>query len=238
MDFVILAGGHGLRFENEGWEFPKPLIPILGKPMIGSLIHALMNCGARHIYIGANARMLPLLEYLDRLKKEGLPLEVRPIVTDNSYCTLKEASQGIAGKFIAVTCDAIFPSEEFKEYVRRVEEIPSDEALMGLTRFVEDGSPLYARLSDSGEVVDYRYGGVPFDGDVIVSAGVYGLSGEIMDIVSRLGREPESLSDFQRMLASDSDVKVLPYLFSVAFDVDDSHDLHHAEQYLKLKINN
>ena len=232
MDYVILAGGLGSRFVKEGYECPKPMVPLFGRPMIGVLIETLMKCGADHIYVGANARMPELLDYLDKLSGDGLPVVTRPIITDNSFCTLKAASEGIEGRFVAMTCDAIFPVSEFRTYVDTVADSADDEALMGLTRFVEDESPLYARLSDSGEVVDYRYGGEPFEGDVIVSAGLYGLSGKIMDMVSVLGLEPKSLSDFQRLLATASPVKVMPYEFSVAFDVDNTRDRLHAEEFL------
>ncbi|MDE7350669.1 MAG: NDP-sugar synthase [Muribaculaceae bacterium] len=232
MDFVILAGGLGSRFVKEGYECPKPMVPLFGRPMLGVLVDTLMKCGAERIYVGANARMQMLLDYLEELKTEGLPIEVRPIITDNSYCTLKAASEGIEGKFIAMTCDAIFPTDEFRNYVKAVEEAPSDVALMGLTRFVEDESPLYARVSEEGEVIDYRYGGEPFAEGTIVSAGLYGLSGKIMGVIPELGLEPESLSDFQRLLAVKTPVKVLPYEFTIAFDVDNTRDRLHAEEFL------
>ncbi len=231
MEYVILAGGLGSRFVKEGYECPKPMVPLFGKPMIGVLIETLMKHGAEHIYVGANARMLPLLEYLKLLADEGLPVVTRPIVTDNSYCTLKVASEGIEGRFIAMTCDAIFPSAEFAVYKEAVERAAPDEALMGLTRFVEDESPLYAKISAEGEVVDYKYGGDPFEGEVIVSAGMYGLSGAVMKIIKEKHLHPESLSDFQRLLAVATDVKVLPFEFSIAFDVDNTHDRLHAETF-------
>lgn len=232
MDFVILAGGLGSRFVKEGYECPKPMVPLFGRPMIGVLIDTLMKCGADRIYVGANARMQQLLDYLEELKGEGLPVDVRPIITDNSYCTLKAASEGIEGKFIAMTGDAIFPTDEFKDYVKAVADAPADTALMGLTRFVEDESPLYARISESGEVTDYRYGGEPFPEGTIVSAGLYGLSGKIMSVIPELGLEPESLSDFQRLLAAETAVKVMPYEFTIAFDVDNTRDRLHAEEFL------
>lgn len=232
MDYVILAGGLGSRFVKEGYEVPKPMVPLFGKPMIGVLINTLMNCGAEHIYVGANARMPMLLDYLEELRGEGLPVVTRPIITDNSYCTLKAASEGIEGKFVAMTCDAIFPTNEFKDYVKAVEEAPSDVALMGLTRFVEDESPLYARVNNDGEVIDYRYGGEPFEEGVIVSAGLYGLSGKIMSVIPELGLEPESLSDFQRLLAVKTPIRVMPFEFSIAFDVDNTRDRVHAESFL------
>ncbi len=234
MDYVILAGGLGTRFVKEGYECPKPMVPLLGKPMIGVLIDMLMKHGAENIYVGANARMPQLVDYLERLAAEGLPVVCRPVITDNSYITLKTASEGIEGKFIALTCDAILPPNEFSEYVQAVQKSASDEAVMGLTRFVEDESPLYAKLSDSGEVVDYKYGGIPFDGDIIVSAGVYGLSGKVMDAIVQSDLHPQSLSDSQRLLASATPIRVIPFEFSIAFDVDNTHDRHHAESFLSL----
>lgn len=232
MDYVILAGGLGSRFVKEGYEVPKPMVPLFGRPMIGVLIDTLMKCGAGNIYVGANARMPMLLDYLRELKEAGLPVETRPIITDNSFCTLKAASEGIRGKFIAMTCDAIFPTDEFRKYVEAVQESADDVALMGLTRFVEDESPLYARLSEDGEVVDYKYGGEPFPGDVIVSAGLYGLSGKVMEQIPALDLHPQSLSDFQRLLAVATPVRVIPFEFSIAFDVDNSRDRIHAEEFL------
>ena len=233
MNYVILAGGLGSRFVKEGYECPKPLVPLFGKPMIGVLIDTLMKCGAERIYVGANARMQQLLDYLEELRGKGLPIEIRPIITDNSYCTLKAASEGIEGKFIAMTCDAIFPTDEFRSYVKEVEESAPDTALMGLTRFVEDESPLYARISENGEVIDYRYGGEPFAEGIIVSAGLYGLSGKIMGVIPEEGLEPASLSDFQRLLAVKTPVKVLPFEFTIAFDVDNTRDRLHAEEFLR-----
>lgn len=232
MKYVILAGGLGSRFVKEGYDCPKPLVPLFGEPMIGRLIRTLMKFGAEEIYVGANARMQPLLDYLGELSGEGLPVVTRPIITDNSFCTLKAASEGVKGKFIAMTCDAIFADKEFGGYVKAVEDMADDEAVMGLTRFVEDESPLYAKLNETGEVIDYKYGGEPFPGDIIISAGLYGLSDRCMDVIKEEGLEPESLSDFQRLLASATPIKVLPYEFEIAFDVDNSRDQKHAEEFL------
>lgn len=232
MKFVILAGGLGSRFIKEGYECPKPLIPFLGRPMIEVLIERLLAYGAESIHVGANARMQGLIDYLESLKKKGVPVVVCPVITDNSYCTLKAASEGIEGKFIAVTCDAVFPPDEFGQYVLAVEKSFSNVALMGLTRFVEDESPLYAHVSPDGEVIDYKYGGVPFEGDVIVSAGVYGLSDSIMKVVDEMELNPSSLSDFQRKLALDTPINVRSFEFSIAFDVDNTRDRIHAEKFL------
>lgn len=232
MNYAILAAGMGSRLAQEGLAMPKPLVPIMGKPMIGRLIDILMECGGEKINVVANSRMPQLVEYLEKLKSEGLPVEARPIISDNSYYSLTEACKGLDGRFIAMTVDAIFPTAEFRRYVEAVNNINDNEVLMGLTRFVDDESPLYARLGESGEVIDYRYGGMPFPEGTIVSAGLYGLTSTAMKTVEVMDKYPESLSDFQRILAAETGIKVLPYEFTKALDVDHDRDIAVAEAFL------
>lgn len=233
MDYVILAGGLGSRFQKDGCAVPKPLVPLFGQPMIGRLIKTLCRFDADRVQVAANARMPQLLEYLDTLIAEGYPVVVNPVITDNSYISLREGSRGIGGKFIAMTVDAIFTNEEFGRYVKAVEQADDDTVLMGLTRFVDDESPLYARINSEGEIIDYRYGGEPFAEDTIVSAGLYGLSGRVMQMIVDEDKHPSSLSDFQRILAAETNLRVLPFEFEKAFDVDNLHDRAAAEEFLR-----
>ncbi len=209
------------------------MIRILGQPMIERLIRLLVSCGAERVHVVTNPAMDDLNEHLAYLRDtEGLPVSFRPIVSDNSFYSLSEAACDIKGKFIALTVDAIFPLDEFKDYIKAVETMPEGMALMALTRYVDDESSLYARLADDeSEVIDYRYGGEPFEGTPIVSAGIYGITDKIMDIAQR-DQYPASTSDFQRILAVGNDIKVVPFVMSKAFDVDHVSDLRSAEQFL------
>lgn len=201
MEYAILAAGQGSRLSKEGVKESKPMIRILGQPMIERLIRLLVSCGAERVHVVTNPAMDDLNEHLAYLRDtEGLPVSFRPIVSDNSFYSLSEAACDIKGKFIALTVDAIFPLDEFKDYIKAVETMPEGMALMALTRYVDDESSLYARLADDeSEVIDYRYGGEPFEGTPIVSAGIYGITDKIMDIAQR-DQYPASTSDFQRIL--------------------------------------
>ena len=233
MEYAILAAGQGSRLSKEGVKESKPMIRILGQPMIERLIRLLVSCGAERVHVVTNPAMDDLNEHLAYLRDtEGLPVSFRPIVSDNSFYSLSEAACDIKGKFIALTVDAIFPLDEFKDYIKAVETMPEGMALMALTRYVDDESSLYARLADDeSEVIDYRYGGEPFEGTPIVSAGIYSITDKIMDIAQR-DQYPASTSDFQRILAVGNDIKVVPFVMSKAFDVDHVSDLRSAEQFL------
>lgn len=65
-----------------------------------------------------------------------------------------------------------------------------------------------------------------------MSAGLYGLSSHAMQAVRESGHYPESLSDFQRTLATMTPIQVKPFEFSCAFDVDNLHDLSSANSFL------
>jgi Nucleoside-diphosphate-sugar pyrophosphorylase involved in lipopolysaccharide biosynthesis/translation initiation factor 2B, gamma/epsilon subunits (eIF-2Bgamma/eIF-2Bepsilon) len=41
LNIVVPMAGRGSRFQKEGYTLPKPLIPVLGKPMIQVVINNL-----------------------------------------------------------------------------------------------------------------------------------------------------------------------------------------------------
>lgn len=233
MIYVILAAGLGSRFIKDGILTPKPMIEIMGKPMIGRLIETLMEADASKIYIAANSRMPMLISYLSELKYiYDYPLVIKSIVSHNSFYSLEAVTEDIIDSFIAMTVDTIFPFNEFKNFVNKFKFIDKNEVFMGLTKFIDDPSPLYAETAGDGLVTDYRYGGEPFEGEAIVSAGIYGLTPYSMALMKQ--REyPESLSDFQRILAAESPIKVKYFEFSKVFDVDCMNELPLAEAFIK-----
>ena len=211
------------------------MVEINWRPMIGRLISVLMDCGARRIYIVTNPAMTSLDDELRRLRdEEGLPLVVRPLTSDNSFTSLRKACEGIPGRFVAMTCDTIFPTAEFRTYLGTVAGTPENAAVMCLTGYVDDESPLYARLSDDGaEITDYQHGSTPFEGRApVVSAGIYALSPDMIS-AGMADSYPESLSDFQRILANRPDIPVLPFMMSKVIDVDCRHDRLEAERFLR-----
>ncbi|MDE6099089.1 MAG: NTP transferase domain-containing protein [Muribaculaceae bacterium] len=234
MKYAILAGGHGSRFVKEGVHTPKPMVEVMGEPMIGRLIRLLQGCGAEVISIAANPRMEGFIPYLEQLRARWGNIIVNPVITENSYESLLAATDCLDGRFIGMTVDTVFPMDEFRSYIAAVEAMGEEESVMGLTRYIDDASPLYARIDGSGEIIDYRYGGEPFAEGAIVSAGLYGLSRRCMDAAGESGHYPESLSDFQRTLAVRTAIRVLPFEFTKAFDIDNLHDLGQANEFFKL----
>lgn len=49
---VILAGGQGIRLKPLSDQMPKPMVPILGRPMIAWIVEWLRNNGVKRVVIG------------------------------------------------------------------------------------------------------------------------------------------------------------------------------------------
>lgn len=233
MNYLILAAGQGSRMAREGAVASKPMMSILGRPMIERLIDILAAMpGATRIRVVTNPAMHDLNSFL-AIKQAScpVPLDFEPIVSDNSFYSLECAARGVEGRFIAMTADTIFPTDEFAAYASACGDCAGNVALMALTHYVDDESPLYAKV-EGDRVTDYHYGGEPFAGaEPSVSAGIWSLTPEMLADAAAASY-PESTSDFQRILALDPAVDVVPYFFSIAFDVDHVDDCAKADQFL------
>ena len=232
MKFVILAAGRGSRMQAEGASWSKPMTPLHGRPMIGRLIDQMLDCGAEAVHIAVNPAMDDLTAYLAERSQADPRIVVRPIVTDNSYESLREAARGIEGKFIGSTVDAIVSTSELRDMVAALEATDNARGVMGLMRNVHDETPLWASVQPSGEITDYSWGKEPFECGEIASAGVYGLSDVAMKHLAASPIYPTSLSHSQQLLSRNPEYTLDRFFFSEAYDVDNMTDRAMAEEFL------
>ncbi len=84
---VILAGGYGTRLRDAGFDLPKPMVPIDGKPVLEHQIELCKQYGFKQIYIITHHQSEKIKEYLNDGKR-----------WDVSICYLEEAvAKGTAG---------------------------------------------------------------------------------------------------------------------------------------------
>lgn len=219
--------------QADGASWSKPMTPLLGKPMIGRLIDQMLSCGAEAVHIAANPAMDDMMRYLRERAEADERIVVRPIVTDNSYESLREATRGIEGPFVATTVDAIVDSAELRQLAEATSQAPAGHGVMGLMRNIEDEKPLWANVMPDGEIIDYSWEKEPFACGEIASAGVYGLSDKAMDRLAKSAIYPESLSHSQQLLARDPEFGLHSFFFSEAYDVDNMTDRASAENFLQ-----
>ena len=123
MKFAILAAGEGSRLAEEGISQPKPLVPLLGEPMIDRLIRIFHTCGAESITIITN-NLTPLTqEHLRQLQAADPCLRLIVKTTPSSMHSFYELMPLLGqGPFCLTTVDTIFREEEFRTYIHTFTE--------------------------------------------------------------------------------------------------------------------
>lgn len=95
MNVLIPMAGAGSRFEQAGYTFPKPLIDVMGKPMIQTVVNNI-NIKARHIFIvqKAHAEKYNLCTMLNLISPDCKVVQVDGL-TEGAACTTLLAKEFI-----------------------------------------------------------------------------------------------------------------------------------------------
>lgn len=116
MNYAIIAAGNGSRLAAEGVEYPKPLVPMCGRPMIGRLIDIFAGCGAESVSVIVNEEMTEVADYLRGRAAEMPSLHVTVKSTPSSMHSFHEVASLLPpGKFILTTVDTIFRPDTFRD---------------------------------------------------------------------------------------------------------------------------
>lgn len=261
MNYAIIAAGEGSRLKEEGILEPKPLVQILGKPMIERLIRIFMKNGAQSISVICNEQMSEVQAYLDRLKDSELlhredcslcPLNVVVQTTSSSMHSFAALKSVIPeGKLCLTTVDTLFRESEFSDFIRVYENLPEGECdgLFAVTPFVDDEKPLWVGLTPVNffscacdehvgvckEIIGFYDSRVqiPEDAEVSVSGGIYCMNTRTAFPVLEdcLNRGQSRMRNFQRALV-DAGLKLKAFVFPKIMDIDHASDIDKAEIWL------
>ncbi|MEM1513759.1 MAG: NDP-sugar synthase [Candidatus Thermoplasmatota archaeon] len=103
MQAIILAGGYGTRLAPLTYTTPKPLLPLLNKPMIDYIINSLPK--ESEIIIASNYKNNKIKKYLEEKGvKAILNKENKPLGTGGA---VKNAEKFIDGTFLVINSDII-----------------------------------------------------------------------------------------------------------------------------------
>ena len=97
INIVLPIAGRGSRFAEAGFELPKPLIPVHGKPMIEVVVNNIRpNCEHRFIFVALKAHLdhLGMQETLNRIAPGCIIIPVNK-VTEGAACTVLLAREYI-----------------------------------------------------------------------------------------------------------------------------------------------
>lgn len=234
MNYGIIAAGEGSRLVEEGVAYPKPLVPLDGKPMIGRLIDIFIRNGADRICIIVNEQMREVADYLRGLAME-LPVEMSLVVKStpssmHSFYELGSLLKG-HGRFIVTTVDTIFHEDDFERYVAAYTAAPKEvDGMMAVTGFIDDEKPLYVATDDTGRITSFLDSAEP--GVNYVSGGIYGLNDRAVDVLDGCLSEGMSrMRNFQRALVK-AGLDLRAFDMGKIIDVDHAGDIRKAEDFI------
>ncbi|MFO0995888.1 MAG: NTP transferase domain-containing protein [Alphaproteobacteria bacterium] len=216
----IIAAGHGERLKAGGWQGPKPLLPIAGRPLIGHAVDNLVRAGVSRIDVIFNEESSACAEWL-RINKGTLAIDIILRSTPSSFESFRLIAERLRGApAIVTTVDGIMDKDALIPVAEALAS--SDELVLGVTDHVDDEKPLWiSRDEKTGRVI-----AIGEERGNCVSAGVYGLpAGFTLPVAAKYAR----LRDFL-VSAVESGSPVSTVMLTGVIDVDRLSDAAAAER--------
>jgi len=232
IDFAIIAAGEGSRLAQSGYPYPKPLARLHGETLVDRLMAIFSTYGANSINLIINEESTVLEEYLQKLSLD-VPFRLIKQTTESSLHSLDVLLKGIpeVSELCLTTVDTIFRAETFESYLDYFQEHPELDALMAVTPFVDDESPLFVDADEKGRIKAFTDVQTP-GREVLVSGGIYALRKAALSIVDLAVRQDiQRMRNYQRLLLQQQ-LKVEAFVFDKIIDIDHLSDLRTAEEWL------
>ena len=154
MNILIPMAGNGNRFLEVGYNLPKPLIDVNGKPMIECVIDSLDIPDAKYIFIVRK-------EHIDRYYLDNILKDISPdcIIIEVDGLTEGQASTALLAKryitddsLLIINCDNYFNWESDK-FLDHIDETDPDGMIFTFEDFSENPGWSYAEVGDHGKVI-------------------------------------------------------------------------------------
>ncbi len=176
MQAIVLAGGFGTRLAPLTYTRPKPMLPILGRPMIHHLMNQLPH--GTEVILATNYRTGQIQDYFDDVGRDIIiNEEPEPLGTGGAT---KYAEKYIDGTFLVLNSD-IISSLDFRRFIdfHRARDATATISLWP----VDDVSAFgVADVEPDGRITDFvekpRQGEAPSN---LINAGAYCLEPEVLD---------------------------------------------------------
>src|SRR2546427_1914664 len=152
MHGLILAGGEGTRLAAGGIALPKPLVEVAGRPQLLRLLETLDALGCESLTCAIRADLPAVAALLDA-RRFRAPFRVMPCRTPSSLHTLAEALPGVSpGPVFCSMVDTVMRWRDWGEVYRQTEARLAEgaDAVLAVTSFVDDESPVYVRPQAGG----------------------------------------------------------------------------------------
>ncbi len=230
---LIIAAGNGSRLRQKG--VSKPLIPILGIPLIERVIRSAMEAGAVEFYVVIGWQSHLVRDFLERLPKR-LAIRITLLVNEdwakgNGLSVLK-ARDVLKEPFLLLMADHLFDPELVRALTTH--SLPDGEVALVVDSDIHnpliDMDDVTRVMVKTGKICDIGKGITDFNG---FDTGIFLCSSAIFEALER-NREKDgdtTLSGAIRVLVEDDRAKAIS-LNSFWIDVDDPAACKRAEKAL------
>ena len=237
MKCLIIAAGKGERLQQRGDS--KPLVPILGVPLIERVIRAAMEADADEFYVVIGYQGERVRLFLERLA-ERLAIRITPLLNEdwdkeNGVSVLK-ARDVLHEPFLLLMADHLFDPN----MVRLLTTLNPGDGEVALVVDRNTRNPLVDREDvtrvkmEDGKIHDIGKGLADFNG---FDTGIFLCSPAIFKVLEQ-NKEKDgdtSLSGAVQVLATEGNAKAIP-TDDFWIDVDDPVAFHKAEQALLKRL--
>jgi len=233
MKCLILAAGEGRRICGEGES--KPLIPLLGVPLIERVVRSALESGADEFYVVTGYEGERVRDFLKRLE-ERLKIRITPLVNDrweegNGLSVLK-ARDVLDEPFLLLMGDHLFDPQMARALI--VHEPPEGGIALAVDKdlanpLVDTEDVTRVKVED-GRIRDIGKGLADFNG---FDTGIFLCSSAIFNALDQSMEKDgdTTLSGGVRVLAAEGRANAVP-VSGFWIDVDDPPALKRAEKAL------
>lgn len=223
---VIIAGGKGTRLEERTEDLPKPLLPILGKPLLERVIEWLKKNGVENVIIGVAYKKDMIKNYFSDGSEWGV----------NITYTEHDEEGGTEDAFKTAIEQSGIEDEDF--YAMNGDQI-TDLQLEGLTNSHLKNEALVTivtvnlrtnfgivRSNDHGQIVEFKEKG-ELPGNVI-NSGIYVFNKKIKSYLKGGSIEEKSFKELIK------EGKIYSFHYGgIWMTVNDKKELEKLEKFLK-----
>ncbi|RLF14708.1 MAG: hypothetical protein DRJ66_05550 [Thermoprotei archaeon] len=225
---IILAAGLGTRIRSHAGDTPKPLVKVLGIPLITYSLASLLNAGVKHFYIVVNPKShAPIAQFIDAIGIDAQIIVNEKPERGNGY-SLILGMEFVRDMFFLSMSDHIYDPRIPNILLRSANEF---DVIIGV-----DSSPSYISVNEATKVLVNK--GMALDiGKHIpkythIDIGLFIMKKELYDLYrdyAKRNRIVELSSLIKHSINSGkqvaiADINGLPWI-----DIDTVDDLYRAE---------
>ena len=192
MKGVIMAGGIGSRLRPLTNDIPKPMVPIIDRPVLYYIVNLLKNAGIKDIAMTLNYKPQKIINYFRDGREFGVNInyfiEDLPLGTAGS---IKNAEEFIDGTFVVISGDA-FTNIDLKSAIAYHKK--KGGLLTVISKRVDDPFGFGVIKTDSqGLITEFKEKPENADSNLI-NTGIYICDKKVLDYI------PQGFYDFGKQL--------------------------------------